>query len=147
MTRQALARRPTRMEIIMLRTLARVLGVIVALLAVVGFFIEGEHLLGLMNVDLALDVLRLIIAAALLYVGFGRASASALRAVVIVVGVLYVLMGLLAFADPTLFGLLPTGFTGFDIGFHLIVGLGALVLAFLPASRTAGTTGAGTDRR
>jgi len=83
----------------------------------------------------------------LLYVGFGRASASAVRAVVIVVGVLYVLMGLLAFADPTLFGLLPTGFTGFDIGFHLIVGLGALALALVPASRTTGTTAVGSDRR
>jgi hypothetical protein len=131
----------------MLRTLARVLGVVVALLAIVGFFIEGEHLLGLMNVDLALDVLRLIIAAALLYVGFGRASASALRGVVVVVGVLYVLMGLLAFIDPTMFGLLPTGFTGFDIGFHLIVGLGSLVIAFMPASRTSGATTTGADRR
>lgn len=131
----------------MLRTLARILGIVVALLAIVGFFIEGEHLLGLMNVDLTLDVLRVVIAAALLYVGFGRASDSAVRAVVIVIGVLYVLMGLLAFADPTLFGLLPTGFTGFDIGFHLIVGLGALALALVPASRTTGTTAIGSDRR
>ena len=131
----------------MLRTLARILGIVVALLAIVGFFIEGEHLLGLMNVDLTLDVLRVVIAAALLYVGFGRASDSAVRAVVIVIGVLYVLMGLLAFADPTLFGLLPTGFTGFDIGFHLIVGLGALALALVPASRTTGTTAVGSDRR
>jgi len=131
----------------MLRTLARILGIVVALLAIVGFFIEGEHLLGLMNVDLTLDVLRVVIAAALLYVGFGRASDSAVRAVVIVIGVLYVLMGLLAFADPTLFGLLPTGFTGFDIGFHLIVGLGALALALVPASRTTGATAIGSDRR
>jgi hypothetical protein len=123
----------------MLRIVARVLGIVVALLAVAGFFVEGEHLLNLMNVDLTLDVLRVVIAAALLYVGFGRASAGALRTVVIVVGVLYVLMGLLAFADPTLFGLLPTGLTGFDIGFHLVVGLGALVLAFLPAGRKADT--------
>jgi hypothetical protein len=54
---------------------------------------------------------------------------------------MYVIMGLLAFADRTLFNLLPTGLTGFDIGFHLVVGLGALVLAFLPALQreTAGT--------
>ena len=105
--------------------------------AVAGSFVEGEHLFNLMNVDLALDLLRVVIAAALLYVGFGRASAGALRAVIIVVGALYVLMGLLAFADPTLFGLLPTGLTGFDIGFHLLVGLGALVLVFLPSGRGA----------
>jgi hypothetical protein len=30
-------------------------------------------------------------------------------------------------------GLLPTGFTGFDIGFHLIVGLGTLAVALVPS--------------
>jgi hypothetical protein len=130
----------------MLRTVARVLGIVVALLAVAGFFVEGDHLFGLMNVDIAIDLLRVVIAAALLYVGFGRATASAVRTVVIVVGAMYVLMGLLAFADSTLFGLLPTGFTGFDIAFHLIVGLGSLLLAFLPASRHE-TSGAQTARR
>jgi hypothetical protein len=123
----------------MLRTVARVLGIVVALLALAGFFVEGDHLFGLMNVDITLDVLRVVIAVALLYVGFGRASASAVRTVIIIVGAMYVVMGLLTFADDTLFGILPTGFTGFDIGFHLIVGLGSLVLAFLPASRKADT--------
>jgi hypothetical protein len=123
----------------MLRTVARVLGIVVALLAVAGFFVEGDHLFGLMNVDITLDVLRVVIAVALLYVGFGRASASAVRTVIIIVGAMYVLMGLLAFADSTLFGILPTGFTGFDIAFHLIVGLGSLVLAFLPVGRKADT--------
>lgn len=118
----------------MLRIIAGVLGIVVGLLAVIGFFIEGEHLLGIMNVDLALDIVRLVIAAALLIVGFGPAPLSATRGVLIVVGAMYVLVGLLAFADATLFGLLPTGLTGFDIGFHLVVGLGALVVAFLPAS-------------
>ena len=117
----------------MLRTVARVLGIVVALLAVVGFLVEGDHLLGLMNVDLALDVLRVVIAGALLYVGFGKATAATIRTVIVVVGAMYVVMGLLAFADRTLFGLLPTGFTGF----HLVVGVGALVLAFLPVSNTA----------
>jgi hypothetical protein len=117
----------------MLRIIARVLGIVVGLLAIVGFFVEGDHLLGIMNVDLALDILRVIVAAALLYVGFARVNLNAVRTVIIIVGAMYVLMGLLAFADRTLFGLLPTGFTGFDIGFHLIVGAGALVLALVPA--------------
>jgi hypothetical protein len=86
-----------------------------------------------MNVDLTLDIVRVVIAAALLYVGFGPARLSVVRTVIIIVGTMYVLMGLLAFADRTLFGLLPTGFTGFDIGFHLVVGAGALLVAFLPA--------------
>jgi hypothetical protein len=117
----------------MLRNIARILGIVVALLAILGFFVEGDHLLGIMNVDLTLDIVRVVIAAALLYVGFAPVGLGAVRAVLIIVGAMYVLMGLLAFADPTLFGLLPTGFTGFDIGFHLIVGLGSLLVAFLPA--------------
>jgi hypothetical protein len=132
----------------MLRTVARILGVVVALLALAGFFVEGEHLFGLMNVDIALDIVRVVIAAALLYVGFARVSASAVRTVVAIVGAMYVVMGLLAFADNTLFGLLPTGFTGFDIGFHLVVGVAALALAFVPAntSQPASTT-AGRNSR
>jgi hypothetical protein len=116
----------------MARMTARILGIVVALLAVIGFFIEGEHLLGIANVDLTLDVARVVIAAALLWVGFGRTSGGALRAVLLVVGAMYVLMALLAFADDTLFGLLPTGFTGFDIGFHLVAGVVALIAAFRP---------------
>lgn len=117
----------------MIRITARVLGVVVALLAIAGFFVEGERLAGLMNVDIALDVIRTVIAIALLWAGFAG-SARAARLVVAIVGAMYVVMGLLAFLDPTLFGLLPTGFTGFDIGFHLVVGIAALVLAFLPAA-------------
>jgi hypothetical protein len=128
---------PPSEGVVMLRTLARILGIVVAVLALVGFFVEGEHLLGLMNVDLTLDILRVLIAAALLYAGFGNASAGVIRTVLIVVGAMYVLMGLLAFADRTLFGLLPTGFTGFDIGFHLVVGAGSIVMALLPMSNTA----------
>jgi hypothetical membrane protein len=120
----------------MQRIVARVLGIVVALLAVVGLFVEGEHLLAIMNVDIALDIVRIVLAVALLYVGFGKASDGAVRAVLAVVGALYVIMGLVAFADPEMFGLLPTGFTGFDIGFHLVVGLGSLAVALLPAKST-----------
>jgi len=115
------------------RMVAVVLGVVVGLLALIGFFIEGDHLLGIMNVDITLDVLRLVIAAALLVVGLAPSvPLAATRGVIIAVGAMYVLMGLLAFADPTLFGMLPTGFTGFDIGFHLIVGIAAIALGALP---------------
>jgi hypothetical protein len=121
----------------MLRTLARVLGIIVAILAVAGFFVEGDHLLGFMNVDIVLDVLRVIIAVALLYVGFGKTTESALRIVLGVVGGMYVLMGIIAIFDRTILGLLPTGFTVFDIIFHLVVGLGSLIAAiFLTETRS-----------
>ena len=130
----------------MLRIVARVLGVIVGLLAIIGLFVEGRHLFGLMNVDLALDILRVVITVALLYVGFANVSIRAVRTVLIVVGILYVLMGILAFASPTLFGILPTGLTGFDIGFHLVVGVAAVALAAIPASRSDSARATGTSR-
>jgi hypothetical protein len=114
------------------RITAAVLGVVIGLLAIVGFFVEGQHLMGIMNVDLTLDILRTVLAIALLIVAFARVSDAAVRTVLIIVGVLYVGMGLLAFADPTLFGMLPTGLTGFDIAFHLIVGAVTIVIAALP---------------
>jgi len=111
------------------RITAIILGIIVGLLAIAGFFVEGSHLLGIMNVDLPLDILRAILAIALLIVGIARVSLVATRTVLLIVGILYVLMGLGAFGDRTLFGMLPTGLTGFDIGFHLVVGVAAIVIA------------------
>jgi hypothetical protein len=117
------------------KLVAKILGIIIALLAVVGFFIEGELLFGLMNVDLAMDIARTVLAIVLLYVGFGPPRNEVARATVGVVGGVYIVMALVTFIDPTHFGLLNTEFTGFDIGFHLIVGAAAIILAFLP-SRT-----------
>jgi len=114
------------------KLVAKILGIIVAALAIVGFFIEGTHLFGLMNVDIALDITRTVVALVLLYVGFGRVSDSAARLVVAIVGGMYIVMGLVTFIDPTHFGILPTGFTGFDVGFHLIMGAAAVVIGFLP---------------
>ena len=114
------------------RLIAKILGVIIAALAIVGFFVKGTHLFGLMNVDLPIDIARAVIALALLYVGFGSVSNATARLVVSIVGGAYIVMGAVTFIDPTHFGLLPTGFTGFDVGFHLIVGVAAVVLGFLP---------------
>lgn len=119
----------------MIKNVARILGVVVALLAVVGFFVEGEHLLEFMNVDIAIDILRTVLAVALLAVGFSSASFTATRAVVAIVGVLYIGMGALGLADRTLFGMLPTGLTDFDLGFHLVVGVLALALAIFARER------------
>jgi hypothetical protein len=122
------------------RLIAKILGVIIAALAIVGFFIEGTHLFGLMNVDIAIDIARAVLALALLYVGFGPASNSAARWVVSLVGGVYIVMGLVTFIDATHFGLLPTGFTAFDVGFHLIVGAAAVVLGALPNRRPERST-------
>lgn len=106
------------------RRTAQILGVLVAGLAVAGLFVEDRHFLDLMNVDVTLDMLRIPIAGALLYAGF-KGSLGLVRRVLLVVGLLYVGMGLFGLVDRELAGLLPTGLTEFDIAFHLLSGAGA----------------------
>lgn len=116
----------------MYRLTARILAVVIAALAIAGFFIEDDHLLGIMNVDLPLDILRTVLVLALLIVGFLRVPTAAVRGVLLVIGALYVGMGIAGIADPTLFGMLPTGLTEFDIVFHIVVGIAAFVIGALP---------------
>jgi hypothetical protein len=111
------------------RTIAIVFGLVVGVLGVAGLFVEGSRLLDLMNVDLPLDVLRLVLAAALLGAAF--AMRRAVRPLLIATGVLYLGMAAIALLDPTILGMLPTGFSGFDIAFHVVTGVVALVAGLL----------------
>lgn len=107
----------------------KIYGILIALLAVGGFFVTDGHLFGIMNADAALDWLRALLAVFLLYVGYKVTDDGFLRGTLMFVGVLYVGMGLLGIADSELWGLLPNGLTGFDIAFHLVTGAAALGLA------------------
>lgn len=116
-------------------------GILIAGLAVAGFFVNEGHLLGIMNADTALDWLRVGLAAFLLYVGFKSDDAALIRGSLLFVGVLYVGMAILGLVDATLWGLLPTGLTGFDIAFHLITGAAALGVAAKDSMRHAAAKG------
>jgi hypothetical protein len=112
----------------MSRLVAQILGIVVATLAVVGLLTNG-HIFGLINGDLTMDLLRIPLAAALLYAGFGTHYAPTVRSVLMFTGVAYVGLALLGLIDATLWGLLPSGLTGFDIVFHLATGILAVVAA------------------
>jgi hypothetical protein len=112
----------------MQRTLAQTLGIIVAVLAVMGLAVTDGHLFGLMNADLALDIARFGLAGALLYYGFARSNDSA-RGILMFTAILYIGLGLLGLVNSTLWGLLPNGLTGFDIAFHLVTGILAAAVA------------------
>ena len=58
------------------RTYARVFGVLYALVAVVGLFTTGDMLLGLFAVNFADDLLHVVLAVLLLYVGFASRPAT-----------------------------------------------------------------------
>lgn len=110
----------------MQRTMVKVYGVLIALLAVMGMFVNEGYILGIMNADIALDWLRVGLALILLYAGFFSEDGRVLRASLWLVGLLYVGMGVLGLADTKLWGLTPQGLTGFDIAFHLVTGLLAI---------------------
>jgi hypothetical protein len=106
----------------MAKLLAQILGIALLAFIVLGLFAGDTQLLRLMNTDIALDLIRIPVAAALLYAGFMTEDDSQINAIVLTVGVLYIGMGLLGIISPTYFGLLPSGLTGFDIAFHLVTG-------------------------
>jgi hypothetical protein len=111
--------------------LAMTLGTIGAVLAIVGL-LSGEGLLfGFINVDLPLDLIRIPIAGMLLYAGMWSANNLTINNTMLGVGALYILMALVGMADPKLFGMLTNDFTGFDVAFHGIAGLGAVAAGMM----------------
>lgn len=113
----------------MQRAVVQTYGVLLGLLGVTGIMVTSGHLLGLMNTDMALDVTRIVLAAVLLYLGFGTNNYGAMRSMLTFIGVLYVGLAVIGLVSPTIGGLLPSGLTGFDIIFHLAAGVIALVAA------------------
>lgn len=107
-------------------TFVRIFGFLIAALALLGMLVEGRHALGLMNADMALDMIRVLLAATLLYIGFNKDAHQFARPALMGVGILYVSMAVLGLLDPQLFDLLPTGLTGFDMVFHLVTGVLAI---------------------
>jgi len=73
----------------------------------------------------------------LAYVGFGRLELGAARSVGGALGVFYLLLGIFGFILPTMFGLIPSGYTVFDDILHLALGVLSLVIAYAPGGTTA----------
>jgi hypothetical protein len=101
---------------------------LIAALAIAGLFTSG-HLFNLMNVDIALDLLRVVLAATLIYVSFVAKNEHYSNMALLTVGLLYIGMGVIGVLSPTIGGLLPSGLTGFDIAFHLITGIAATAVS------------------
>ncbi|MDP9426239.1 MAG: hypothetical protein M3P37_09470, partial [Actinomycetota bacterium] len=93
------------------RTYAQVVGVVLILLGVVGLLLGDELFLGILNIDLVEDIIHLLTGGLLAYVGFGRTDDGPLRTVVGVLAVIYLLVGILGFIVPMMFGLIPSGYT------------------------------------
>ena len=123
------------------RYYAQILGVVLLLIGVVGLVLGNQTLLGILNTDLVEDIVHLITGGLLAYVGFGRVDQELIRTVVGVLGIIYLVVGVLGFVVPMLFGLIPHGYSLFDNLLHLTLGIVSIVLAwFVGGERTARTT-------
>ncbi len=122
----------------MLRTYAQVVGVVLLVLGLGGLLLGDRQLAGALNIDLVEDIVHIVTGGLLAYVGFGRVGAGQARSVVIGVGALYLLLGLLGFVDPNLFGLLPSGYTVIDNFIHLLLGIAGLAIGY--GARSAART-------
>ena len=113
----------------MQHTVAKVYGIVITVLALLGLSMGDTHLFGVMNADLALDWARVLMAGLLLYAGFGTDDDRFVRGALWTVGIVSVGAGLLGLVDSNLLGLAPTRFTIFDVALHMVSGLFAIAMA------------------
>ncbi len=115
----------------LVRRYAGYLGIALLLTGVLGLVLGDRSLFGLLNIDLAEDLIHLVTGGLLAYVGFGRRDSGLARTAVGGIGVVYLLVGLLGFAVPDLGGLLPYEYSTFDNLFHSVLGLAGIAVAWL----------------
>ena len=121
------------------RTYAQILGVVLVLTGILGLVLGERLLLGILNIDVLEDIVHLATGGLLAYVGFARADDGLARTVVGVLGVIYLVVGIIGFIVPGMFGLLPDGYTVFDNLLHLALGVLSIAVAWLlqPGPREA----------
>lgn len=116
------------------KAFAIMLGILLGGHGFLGLFVEGEHLLGIFNVDILVDLLYLGLAFLLLVIGFFSENKAAIRGVLLVAGGALVLLGFAGLLDDTVFGLLPSGLTLMD--FVILFGAGgvSMFMSVLPST-------------
>ena len=116
------------------RNYARIVGIVLLATGVLGLIL-GARIFGIFNSDLMEDIIHLATGGLMAFVGFAQRDNGPVRTVVGGLGVVYLLVGLLSFIDPTLFGLIPTGYTLADNLLHLGLGVLGIIVGFvLPRS-------------
>ena len=117
------------------RLYAKVVGASVILIGLVGLVLGDKSLFGVLNIDIAEDVIHLLTGGLLLYAGFAR-DLRVTRAIVGGVGIAYLVIGLVAFSQPMLFGLVPSGYeVVLDNLIHLTLGVLGIVVGFFVGDR------------
>ena len=116
-----------------LKRYAQIIGVVLILVGIVGLVLGDQVWLGILNVDIVEDIAHLATGGLYSYVGFGRTDLATARNVVLALGVIYLVIGILGFVVPMVFGLIPHGYTLFDDLLHLALGVLSLAVALFYA--------------
>jgi hypothetical protein len=124
----------------LVKRFAQILGVVLILVGLVGLVLGDKVWLGILNIDIVEDIVHLATGGLLAYVGFSAMDLSTARSIVLALGVIYLLVGILGFLVPMMFGLIPDGYTVFDDLLHLALGVLGLAVA-LTASGGSTQTG------
>jgi len=106
------------------------------LIGVGGLVLGEKSLLGVLNIDIAEDIVHLVTGGLMAAVGF-RGSDSAVRSVVGGLGIVYLIVGVLGIFVPDMFGLLPSEYeTVLDNLIHLSLGVLGIVFGFFVGRRS-----------
>ncbi len=124
----------------MIRQYAGILGIVIIVVGVLGLVLGERSLFDLVNIDLAEDIVHLVTGGLLAYVGFGQRDSRLARTVVLGLGVVYLLVGIIGFIVPDLFGLLPHEYSVFDNLFHIALGLVNIAVAWFVGRQAMATT-------
>jgi hypothetical protein len=117
------------------RLYAKVVGASVILIGLVGLVLGEGSLFGVLNIDPAEDAIHLLTGGLLLYAGFAR-DLRVTRAIVGGIGIAYLVIGLVSFSQPMLFGLVPSGYeVVLDNLIHLTLGVLGIVVGFFVGDR------------
>ena len=116
-----------------LRRYAQIIGVVLILVGIIGLVLGNKLFLGILNIDIVEDIAHLVTGGLYSYVGFGRTDLATARNVVLALGVIYLVIGILGFVVPMIFGLIPHGYTIFDDLLHLALGVLSLAVALFYA--------------
>ena len=127
----------------MVRDYGKVVGATVVLIGVVGLLLGQRSLFGALNIDIAEDIIHLLTGGLLAFVGFAGRDNGLGRAVVGGIGVVYLLVGAISFAEPNPLGLFPSEYSVLDNLIHVTLGILAIAVAWVlprgerPTPRTA----------
>jgi len=124
----------------LVKRFAQIIGMVLILVGLVGLVLGDKLWLGILNIDIVEDIVHLATGGLLAYVGFSGMDLSTARSVVLAVGVIYLVVGILGFLVPMMFGLIPDGYTIFDDLLHLALGVLGLAVAL---SASGGSTQTG----